>query len=109
MLTMHVPDGVSAEAGFLVRDTLNASKPDDWRFLNPGTFLAYFRTAQSGVRRAHACRADVEALRGADASLAGLTTALTAGVLVASFDRQGRLTSMPMGLATEDVPPLPEA
>jgi len=109
VLTLRVPYGVSAEAGFLVRDTLNASRPDAWRFASPGTFHVYFRTSRSGLRRAHACRAILESLRDKDPSLANLTTTLAAGRLVASFDLRGRLTSTPMGATSETVEHLPDA
>ena len=43
VLALRVPDGVSADAGFAIRDLLNDLDPEGWWFLNPTYFIAAFR------------------------------------------------------------------
>jgi hypothetical protein len=97
VVTIRVPYGVSPEGGSAVRDRLNEVEPDFWQFWNPGTFHAYFRASRSGASRARTCLDSLEPLRARDRSLADFESTLTEGTLLGSFDRRGRVTSMPLG------------
>lgn len=97
MLSFVVREGVSADAGLAIRDALDAEAPDWWSFLNPGSFLVFFLSANSGLMRAGRCRAAIEAIRPRHDSLVGLRFGESEGPLIGTFDRHGRLTSMPMG------------
>ena len=102
VLAIDVPDGVSPEDGFSVRDVLNSINPDGWWFTNPGTFMVYFQSDRHGVERAEHCRTVVESLRAHRGSLREMRFGAAEGPMITEIDRRGRPTSTPMGGAANE-------
>ncbi len=102
VLSFDVPYGVTADSGYAVRDVLNAENPDDWVFLNPASFLAYFSSEAGGLARAARCRAALVTIQTLHESLRGMRFGQAEGTLMATFDRRGRLCGQPIGQAIID-------
>jgi hypothetical protein len=91
-------DGLAAEQCFALRDLISAAFPLGFYFLNPGSFVVFFDGAPHGraqaeqlatVLRQHAC----------DNAISSFGVAVGVGDCIAAFDNNGRLASMPLGLA----------
>jgi hypothetical protein len=95
VLCVAVPDGVSAEEGYLVRDALNGADTIGWWFLNPGTFVAVFEG--KSAPQAAVCAATLRGLfaRHAPGSRAGVV--VREGPVLGSFTCEGILETLPVG------------
>lgn len=97
VLTFRAAEGVSPDAGYDVRDTLNQLDPEGWWFLNPGSFVACFASERSGLARAAECRAALERLCTAHPTLDGAKFGQAEGELTVAFESHGHMSAMPMG------------
>ena len=97
VLYVRVRDGVSAEEGYAIRDTLNATNTIGWWFLNPGSFVAVFAGRESGAEQAAACEAALRALAQAHPALKAIGVGIADGPVLASFTSGGILETLPVG------------
>ncbi len=93
----YMPDGVSPEQGYRMRDALNDLDTDGWWFLNPGTFIVAFRTSRFAAKRAEACRAALARLSAGIASLGHLGVGAAEGEMLCTLDESGQLDAPPIG------------
>lgn len=87
-------DGVSPEEGFALRELINSNRPTEWRFLNPGSFVALYENSS------HTARAKAEALVASFQAFGQppvLGVGIAEGRLFAEFSADGRLSSWPIG------------
>jgi hypothetical protein len=98
-----IDKGASTESTVLrLRDVFDNVCADYWEFLNPGTFVAYFRDSNSGELKAQELiRALSELSRDQQADLQ-FAKGLSRGQLIAAFDSSDRITQAPMGLAVNE-------
>jgi class 3 adenylate cyclase len=97
VLYARVRDGVSAEEGYAIRDTLNAASTIGWWFLNPGSFVAVFAGRESAARQAAACEAALRALIQVHPALKAIGVGIAEGAVLASFTGDGILETLPVG------------
>lgn len=97
VITFRAAEGVSPDAGYDIRDTLNGLDPEGWWFLNPGSFVACFASERSGIARASKCRAALERLCCVHPSLDGAKFGQAEGELLVTFESHGHLSTMPLG------------
>jgi len=102
ILYAQVPDGVSPEQGYAIRDALNAAETNGWWFLNPGTFMAVFVVDRSGASRASACESNLVRLATEHPFWAGISIGMAEGKLFGAFSGDGILESMPFGAVVSE-------
>jgi hypothetical protein len=90
----YCPGGVSSEDGFVLRGLINSHHPTDWRFFNPGSFVALY-ASDSPEARGNA-EALAASLRAFDQSPV-LGVGIAEGILIAEFAANGQLSSWPIG------------
>lgn len=97
VLCARIEVGVSANEGYAIRDTLNGLDTGGWWFLNPGTFLVVFVSANAGAERAAACELALRRLAIVHSSLAGMGVGIIEGPVIGQFSSVGILETWPMG------------
>src|SRR6266849_8240060 len=94
----RLPDGVSPDLGFRMRDLYNRLNPEGWWFINPGSFLALFALAASGRERASELIAEIEKLRPIEPELASICFGRAEGPLSGvETGADGKILSLPRG------------
>jgi len=97
VLYARVREGVSAEEGYAIRDTLNGASTIGWWFLNPGSFVAVFAGREPGAQQASACEAALRALAHDHPALKAIGVGIADGRVMASFTSGGILETLPVG------------
>ena len=90
-------EGLSADAGYALRDIISKSFQLDFVFLNPGSFTVYFSGSDEGKNQAEEL---ANALRqyARKNAIPSFGVAIHAGECIVAFDSNGRLASRPLGL-----------
>src|SRR5258706_2298107 len=97
VLYARIKDGVSAEEGYAIRDTLNAASTIGWWFLNPGSFVAVFAGRETGAQQASACEAALRALAQAHPPPKAIRVGSADGLVMVSFTDGRILETLPGG------------
>ena len=98
-----VPESVSPDLGFRLRDLFNRVDPEGWWFINPGSFLAMFAVAASGRARASMLIAEIENLKSFEPELAHVRFGQVEGKLSSVETRaDGKILSLPRGKLLND-------
>jgi hypothetical protein len=98
-----VPDGLSADAAFRMRDLYNRMDPEGWWFINPGSFLALFSLGASGRERASQLVAEITKLKAVEPEFAEVRLGRSEGPLASVETRaDGKILSLPRGKLLND-------
>lgn len=89
-------EGLSVEDGFALRDIINAAKPIDFGFLNPGSFEVFFYGTSDGQQQAQQL-ADALSVYAHQRGIMPLGTGIAIGDCIGSLNPEGGFNLHPVG------------
>ena len=96
VLCVTEKEGLSAENSFAIRKIISDSKPNDFIFLNPGTFNVFFSEADIGNQRAGKLAKDLRDFA-VQNKISQFGVGMKSGLVYVQLTTDGRFSSHPIG------------
>ena len=89
VLCVYLPEGADVPDVVALKEVLDASEADHWQFIQPGTFIVYFRKARKGAESADKVKKKISDLKRARPELREMRTGIAEGGLMVEFSWLG--------------------
>jgi hypothetical protein len=97
VVCIRIDDGFGEDAYMTVNRVIQECKPDKWEFLNPTTFMVYFKSKSNGERKAKELINTIETHIQSHPFLNDLTIGSSSGEMLATCSLFGKILEGPYG------------